>query len=60
VLRALDSLDPRDRDVITMRFVEGIPPREIAGILGERENTISVRITRALKKLRLIIDPAQT
>ena len=58
VLRALETLDARDREVITMRFVEGMPPREIAVIVGERENTVSVRITRALKKLRMIIDPA--
>jgi RNA polymerase sigma factor (sigma-70 family) len=60
VMRALETLEPRDRDAITMRFVEGLPPREIAGILGERENTVSVRITRALKKLRSLIDPIET
>ena len=57
VIRLLDKLEERDRQVITLRFVEGLPPKEIAGILGERENTISVRITRALKKLRMILDP---
>ena len=60
VMRALETLESGDRAVITMRFVEGMPPREIAGILGERENTVSVRITRALKKLRLLIDPTET
>ncbi len=58
VLRSLKRLDDRDREVLMMRFVEGLPPKEIAVILGERENTISVRITRALKKLRMILDPA--
>ncbi len=60
VLRVLEELEEHDRDVVVMRYVEGLSPREIAEIFGERENTISVRITRALKKIRQKIEPDQT
>lgn len=52
VEEALDRLSPQDRDVIVMRFVEGRMPQEIAEITGLSENVISVRINRAVERLK--------
>ncbi len=40
------------REAVLMRYVDELMPREIAAITGESENTISVRITRGMEKLR--------
>ena len=51
-MRTLKKLDPKHQEVLTLRFVEGLPPKEIANILDETTNTISVRINRAVKALQ--------
>lgn len=51
-LAKLRELGEDDQELITLRFVEGLSPSEIGEILGQNENTVSVRIHRALKKLR--------
>lgn len=48
----MQELDASDRDLIILRFIEGYGPKEIAQILGETPNTISVRIHRAKKLLK--------
>lgn len=52
VLRTLEDMKPADRDVLTLNIVEGFGPKTIAKIKDERENTISVRLHRARKRLR--------
>lgn len=52
VLEALTRLDEPYRESVTMRYVDGLSPQEIAKITGESENVISVRVHRGLKKLR--------
>lgn len=42
------------RTAVTMRFVDELSPKEIAELLGESENVISVRIHRGLAKLRTL------
>lgn len=49
----LRELDPPSREVLTLRYVDGFKVKEIAEMLRERENTVSARIRRALKKLKL-------
>ncbi len=51
-LRVLQLVEEPYRTTISMRYVEGLSPREIAETLGETENVISVRLHRAVKKLR--------
>ncbi|MFZ2150338.1 MAG: RNA polymerase sigma factor [Minisyncoccia bacterium] len=46
------SLEPIYREAIYLRFVEELTPKEIAVILGESANTISVRINRGLRILK--------
>lgn len=48
------ELDPSYQQVVYLRFVEGMKPKEIADILGESVNAVSVRITRGVEKLRQI------
>ena len=43
-------------EVLTLRYVEGLNPREIAQMVDESENVVSVRIHRGLKKLRELLD----
>ena len=55
-LMHLPRLPEPYRTVFVMRYVDGFTPREIAETTGEHENTISVRIHRAAKKLRSYIE----
>lgn len=49
---ALAALEPRDREVILLRAVEGLSNVEAAAQLGEASTTVSHRYRRALTKLR--------
>lgn len=40
------------REVLLLRYVDGLAPREIAQLTGESANVISVRIHRARRQLR--------
>jgi RNA polymerase sigma-70 factor (ECF subfamily) len=44
------------RNAVYLRCVEELKPREIAEILGESANVISVRISRGLSQLRSLMD----
>lgn len=48
----LDTLTDEYREVIILRFVDGLGPKEIASLIEESENTVSVRIHRGLAQLR--------
>ncbi len=49
---AMKSLEPIYREVVYLRYVEELTPKEIAEILGETANVISVRINRGVGLLR--------
>lgn len=52
VLDVIKTLDESSREALTLRFVDGFSPREIAALSGETANAVSVRINRALKKVQ--------
>lgn len=52
LVEKIRELDPLYQEVIYFRYVEDLGPKEIAEILGESANAISVRIHRGLKQLR--------
>lgn len=52
VLRVIHGLDDASREALVLRFVEGFSPKEIAQLTGESANAVSVRLNRALKKVR--------
>jgi len=48
----LDELPVQYKEVIILRFVDQLGPREISELIEESENVISVRIHRGLRLLR--------
>ncbi len=52
ILEALEHLDQQSRDVLVMRYVDGLPPHDIGEMLGVTANVVSVRLHRATKKLK--------
>lgn len=48
----IPELSDTYRDVITMRYIDGLTPKEIASMIGISENVVSVRIHRGTHKLR--------
>lgn len=55
-LDMLGKLPDTYKEVLILRYVNGFSPKEIAEELSESENTVSVRIHRALKKLRELLE----
>lgn len=55
-LVALSKLPDLYREAVSLRYVEGLTPQEIAKIVGESETTVSVRVHRGIKKLRDLLD----
>lgn len=54
-LRAVGELDDPSREALLMRYVEGLSPKEIAELTGESANAVSVRLNRAIKKVRTLL-----
>ncbi len=48
----LEGLDDKYKDILIMRFVNDMSVQDIAAVYDEHENTISVRIHRAIEKLK--------
>ena len=55
-LSALKELPEPYREVIALRYVDGMTPKEIADILGTSQNVVSVRVYRGLRKLRELLE----
>ena len=53
-MKLLSSLDEIYRVAISMRFIDGLSPKEIAVALSVSENVVSVRIHRGIDKLKKI------
>ena len=56
VMAVLQTLPNEYREVISLRYVDGLNPREIGDIVGDSENAVSVRIHRGLKKLKGLLN----
>jgi RNA polymerase sigma factor (sigma-70 family) len=52
VRAALTTLDPRDRDLVALKFAGGLTNAEIAGVLRISESNVGSRLHRAVEKLR--------
>jgi RNA polymerase sigma-70 factor (ECF subfamily) len=55
-LELVNELDGKGQEVILLRYVEGLSVKEIAEVLEERENTISVKLHRAMKELQTLFE----
>lgn len=52
LMEKIQDIDESYGQVVFMRFVMDLKPKEIAEILGESVNVISVRISRGVEKMR--------
>lgn len=53
---ALVGLESIYREVLLLRYVDDLSPKEIAVLLDETPNVVSVRLNRGVKKLRELLD----
>lgn len=54
-MRLLRTMEDKYCKVLMFRFVDDLSIKEIAQVLGETENNISVRISRGLDKLKKLL-----
>ncbi len=52
VLEAISDMEEWDKEVLMLRYVEGLEPKQIAEIIGETANNVSVRLNRAMTRLK--------
>ena len=57
LLQALATLPQDQRDALRLRYIEGLPSKEIAIRLGKTDGSVRVMLTRALGKLQQILGP---
>lgn len=57
-IESMRKLEEPYRTVLIMRFIDGLPPADIASILKVSQNVISVRIHRGLQKLESSLNPS--
>jgi RNA polymerase sigma-70 factor (ECF subfamily) len=53
--RAIDSLDPIDREVLILRHFEELTNSEVAEVLGLQQKAASIRYVRAAARLKAIL-----
>jgi RNA polymerase sigma-70 factor (ECF subfamily) len=54
---ALASLPDEQREALRLRYVEGLPSKQIADQLGKSDGAIRVMLTRSLNRLQTILCP---
>ncbi|MEJ0002043.1 MAG: RNA polymerase sigma factor [bacterium] len=55
VIEVVNQLELKYREVIMLRYVEDMSVKDIAAVLGDTENNVSVKIHRGLEKLRALM-----
>jgi RNA polymerase sigma-70 factor (ECF subfamily) len=55
VRTALADLKPSDREVLVLRYLEGLSNSETAAVLGMSESAVGMRHLRALDRLRVVL-----
>lgn len=56
-MELLKTLEERDRTIVVLKVIEEFRLEEIAAVLEMNVNTVKARLYRALKKLRMELDP---
>jgi RNA polymerase sigma-70 factor (ECF subfamily) len=59
IQQALGRLRSRDREVLVLRYLEGLSTREMAAVLGVSESAVKMRHLRALEGLRRLLDDSE-
>lgn len=52
VKSAIGELSEDYRTAVTLRYIDGFSPKEIATMIGSTENVVSVRIHRGIQKIK--------
>jgi len=52
VQAALDSLPPREREMVALKFYAGLSNQELAKVLGLSESNVGTMLHRTMQKLR--------
>lgn len=60
VAEALNCLPERDREAILLIAWEGLSPRQAAAVLGVTPATFSVRLHRARRRVRSVLEPSDS
>ncbi len=55
ILKLLDNLDDKYKEVIVLRYIDDMTPKEIAKAINETENVVSVRIHRGIKRINELV-----
>ncbi len=55
VIGKLEELDPDDREILTLRYVNELSIKEISEATGMTANNVSVKIHRSIDKLKKIL-----
>lgn len=55
VAKVLRQIEEPYRSALVMRYIDDLPPKDIANVTGETANVISVRLNRGLKLLRALL-----
>lgn len=58
-LLLIEKLPVLYREIITLRFIDGLGPKEISELIEESENVVSVRLHRALRHLKVLIEEGE-
>ena len=59
-LELLNSLEEKDRTIVILKYIEEWKLEEIAEILEMNVSTVKARLYRALKKLKIVLEPEAT
>ncbi|ADL04922.1 RNA polymerase sigma factor [Lacrimispora saccharolytica] len=59
-LELLSSLEEKDRTIVILKYIEEWKLEEIAEILEMNVSTVKARLYRALKKLKIVLEPEAT
>lgn len=54
-MKLISKLKPEKAELLIMRYVEDMSPKEIAEVVGGTENNVSVRINRAIKEAKELL-----
>ncbi len=52
--QALEKLDNSDKELLILNRFQGIKYAELAGIVGSTEGAVKTKVSRALKKLKIV------
>lgn len=53
---AIERLSPEERMLLTMKYLDGMGDREIAGVLGVAKDSVRTYLSRARRRLRKIME----